>query len=146
MVSGGWSSEVGCLYKQKTAYEMRISYGSSDGYSSGLWRNPDHPWRRSGAAPGRAPRRDRPQRRWQVHGVPPDLGPADTEQGAHPLRRPGHPGREPAARQPPGAAALVPDHESLSQAFGLRQLTNHRDAPQWRASHEFAIHIRITPG
>src|SRR3546814_11531534 len=57
-------------FKQKTAYEMRISDGSSDVCSSDLLRR-NRPYRREGADPGAARRR---LRRWRDHAAGGTLG------------------------------------------------------------------------
>src|SRR3546814_20540777 len=47
MLISGWSSDFCFFYKQKTAYEMRISDWSSDVCSSDLQSNTDEEWART---------------------------------------------------------------------------------------------------
>ena len=86
-----------------------------------LRRRADHPRREPGGARRRTPRGHRPQRRRQVHAVPPDVGlvRADVRRHQPAIARHRRPGAR--AHQPPGPGALVPDHQCVPAPVGARE-------------------------
>ena len=113
----------------------------AEGPAQELRQDRDHPRRQPGGAAGRAHRRDRPQRRGQVHAVQPDQRPLRAHQRRGAAQWPAHRRQEAVRDQPAGPVAQLPDHQHLPQAQRVRE-------PALRRAVEpgLQVHLPEVPG
>ena len=88
----------------------------------------------------RNPRPDRAERRGKDHAVQSRLRPLSDRQRHHQAERPRDPGRAVGGDLPPGAGALVPDHQSVQGAVDLRKPAAVAAGAERRALQPLARH------